>query len=158
MDFGLKDKIALVTGAARGIGFAEARVLAAEGASFIQAFSRIGLIPDCGGTWLLPRLVGRAKALELQRREDRAALAAALTGKVRPELLEAAVALHFDSKKRVARDEDDGFLSRWSRRKLDVAKEAAAPKPAPPPSRNHGPKPTPWVSSACATAGESGPR
>lgn len=32
MDFGLKDKIALVTGAARGIGFAEARVLAAEGA------------------------------------------------------------------------------------------------------------------------------
>ncbi|MFG6449305.1 enoyl-CoA hydratase-related protein [Roseateles sp. BYS180W] len=40
-------------------------VLAAEGASFIQAFSKIGLIPDCGGTWLLPRLVGRAKALEL---------------------------------------------------------------------------------------------
>ena len=54
-----------------------------------------------------------AKALELQRREDRAALAAALTGKVRPELLEAAVALHFDSKKRVARDEDDAERRIW---------------------------------------------
>ena len=40
-------------------------VLAARSASFIQAFSRIGLIPDCGGTWLLPRLVGRARALAL---------------------------------------------------------------------------------------------
>lgn len=40
-------------------------VVAAQSASFIQAFSRIGLLPDCGGTWLLPRLVGRAKALQL---------------------------------------------------------------------------------------------
>jgi 2-(1,2-epoxy-1,2-dihydrophenyl)acetyl-CoA isomerase len=39
--------------------------MAAEGANFVQAFARIGLLPDCGGTWLLPRLVGRAKALEL---------------------------------------------------------------------------------------------
>ena len=38
-------------------------VVAARSASFIQAFSKIGLVPDCGGTWLLPRLVGRAHAL-----------------------------------------------------------------------------------------------
>ncbi len=42
-------------------------VLAARSASFIQAFCKIGLIPDSGGTWTLPRLVGmaRAKALAL---------------------------------------------------------------------------------------------
>jgi 2-(1,2-epoxy-1,2-dihydrophenyl)acetyl-CoA isomerase len=40
-------------------------VVASEKASFIQAFARIGLVPDCGGSWLLPRLVGRARALEL---------------------------------------------------------------------------------------------
>ena len=40
-------------------------VLAARSASFIQAFSKIGLIPDCGGTWLLPRLAGRAHAMAL---------------------------------------------------------------------------------------------
>lgn len=61
--------IAAVNGVAAGAGASLALgcdlVLAAESASFIQAFSKIGLIPDCGGTWLLPRLVGRAKALEL---------------------------------------------------------------------------------------------
>jgi len=46
-------------------------VLAARSASFIQAFSRIGLIPDCGGTWLLPRLVGRARALALALTGDK---------------------------------------------------------------------------------------
>lgn len=42
-------------------------VLAARSASFIQAFCKIGLVPDSGGTWFLPRLVGlaRAKALAL---------------------------------------------------------------------------------------------
>lgn len=61
--------VAAVNGVAAGAGANLALscdlVLAGESASFIQAFSRIGLIPDCGGTWLLPRLVGRAKALEL---------------------------------------------------------------------------------------------
>ena len=40
-------------------------VLAGQSASFIQAFSKIGLVPDCGGTWLLTRLVGRARAMQL---------------------------------------------------------------------------------------------
>jgi 2-(1,2-epoxy-1,2-dihydrophenyl)acetyl-CoA isomerase len=40
-------------------------VLAAKSANFVQAFSRIGLIPDCGGTWFLPRLVGAARARAL---------------------------------------------------------------------------------------------
>lgn len=61
--------VAAVNGVAAGAGANLALgcdlVIAAESASFIQAFSKIGLIPDCGGTWLLPRLVGRAKALEL---------------------------------------------------------------------------------------------
>jgi 2-(1,2-epoxy-1,2-dihydrophenyl)acetyl-CoA isomerase len=61
--------VAAVNGVAAGAGANMALgcdlVLAAESASFIQAFSKIGLLPDCGGTWLLPRLVGRAKALEL---------------------------------------------------------------------------------------------
>ncbi|MDP3616138.1 MAG: enoyl-CoA hydratase-related protein, partial [Rubrivivax sp.] len=38
---------------------------------FIQAFSKIGLVPDCGGTWLLPRLVGRARALGLAMTGDK---------------------------------------------------------------------------------------
>ncbi|MFN3302661.1 MAG: enoyl-CoA hydratase-related protein [Roseateles sp.] len=67
--------VAAVNGVAAGAGANLALgcdlVIAAESASFIQAFSRIGLIPDCGGTWLLPRLVGRAKALELALLGDR---------------------------------------------------------------------------------------
>ena len=46
-------------------------VVAARSASFIQAFSKIGLVPDCGGTWLLPRLVGRARALGLAMTGDK---------------------------------------------------------------------------------------
>jgi len=61
--------VAAVNGVAAGAGanmaFGCDLVLAGESASFLQAFSKIGLLPDCGGTWLLPRLVGRAKALEL---------------------------------------------------------------------------------------------
>ena len=37
-------------------------VLAARSATFLQPFARFGIIPDAGGTWLLPRLVGQARA------------------------------------------------------------------------------------------------
>ncbi len=67
--------LAAVNGVAAGAGANLALccdfVLAAKGASFIQAFSKIGLVPDCGGTWLLPRLVGRARALGLAMTGDK---------------------------------------------------------------------------------------
>ena len=59
--------ISAVNGTAAGAGANLALVadvvIAAESASFIQAFTRIGLIPDAGGTYLLPRLIGNAKAM-----------------------------------------------------------------------------------------------
>ncbi|MDO6585478.1 enoyl-CoA hydratase-related protein [Salipiger sp. 1_MG-2023] len=59
--------IAAVNGAAAGAGanlaLAHDVVIAAESAFFMQAFTRIGLIPDAGGTWALPRQVGLAKAM-----------------------------------------------------------------------------------------------
>jgi 2-(1,2-epoxy-1,2-dihydrophenyl)acetyl-CoA isomerase len=61
-----KPVVASVNGVAAGAGaniaLACDLVLAAESASFIQAFSKIGLIPDNGGTFFLPRLVGKARA------------------------------------------------------------------------------------------------
>jgi 2-(1,2-epoxy-1,2-dihydrophenyl)acetyl-CoA isomerase len=67
--------IAAVNGVAAGAGANFALltdfVIAARSASFIQAFSKIGLVPDCGGTWLLPRLVGRARALGLAMTGDK---------------------------------------------------------------------------------------
>jgi 2-(1,2-epoxy-1,2-dihydrophenyl)acetyl-CoA isomerase len=64
-----KPVIAAVNGVAAGAGANIALccdiVLATASASFIQAFSRIGLIPDSGGTWFLPRLIGWQKALAL---------------------------------------------------------------------------------------------
>ena len=59
--------IAAVNGSAAGAGanlaLAADVVIAAQSASFIQAFSRIGLIPDAGGTWFLPRQIGFARAM-----------------------------------------------------------------------------------------------
>ena len=57
----------VAAGAGANIAFACDIVLAAESAKFIQAFSKIGLVPDAGGSWSLPRIIGepRAKALAL---------------------------------------------------------------------------------------------
>jgi 2-(1,2-epoxy-1,2-dihydrophenyl)acetyl-CoA isomerase len=52
----------IAAGAAANIAFACDLVYAARSASFLQAFARIGLIPDAGGTWVLPRLVGPVRA------------------------------------------------------------------------------------------------
>jgi len=40
-------------------------ILCARSAYFLQAFRRIGLVPDCGSSWLLPRLIGKARSIEL---------------------------------------------------------------------------------------------
>jgi len=64
-----KPTVAAVNGAAAGAGaslaFACDFRIASPGASVSMAFSKIGLVPDSGGSWTLPRLVGTAKALEL---------------------------------------------------------------------------------------------
>lgn len=69
-----KPIIAMVNGVAAGAGaniaFACDIVIATETASFIQAFSKIGLIPDSGGTYFLPRLIG-AKAMALMLTGDK---------------------------------------------------------------------------------------
>src|ERR1700736_2104539 len=61
--------IAAVNGVAAGAGaniaLACDLVIAARSASFVQAFSKLGLVPDSGGTWFLPRLVGTARAMGL---------------------------------------------------------------------------------------------
>lgn len=67
--------ICAVNGVAAGAGASIALgcdlVIAARSASFIQAFSKIGLIPDAGGTWVLPRLVGTARAMGLAMLGDK---------------------------------------------------------------------------------------
>lgn len=59
--------VAAVNGAAAGAGanlaLAADVVIATDSAFFMQAFSKIGLIPDAGGTWFLPRQIGLAKAM-----------------------------------------------------------------------------------------------
>ncbi len=55
----------VAAGAGANIALACDIVIAAKSASFVQAFSRIGLIPDSGGTYLLPRLIGTARAMGL---------------------------------------------------------------------------------------------
>jgi 2-(1,2-epoxy-1,2-dihydrophenyl)acetyl-CoA isomerase len=58
-----------VNGPAAGAGMSFALmgdlILCARSAYFLQAFRRIGLVPDCGSTWLLPRLIGKARSVEL---------------------------------------------------------------------------------------------
>lgn len=61
--------IAAVNGVAAGAGaniaLACDLVIATRSASFVQAFSKLGLVPDSGGTWFLPRLLGNARAMGL---------------------------------------------------------------------------------------------
>jgi 2-(1,2-epoxy-1,2-dihydrophenyl)acetyl-CoA isomerase len=61
--------VTAVNGAAAGVGMSFALmgdlVLCAHSAYFLQAFRRIGLVPDGGSTWILPRLIGKVRAMEL---------------------------------------------------------------------------------------------
>ncbi|MEQ1675352.1 MAG: enoyl-CoA hydratase-related protein [Chitinophagaceae bacterium] len=74
-----KPVVAAVNGVAAGAGANMALccdvVVAAQSASFIQAFSKIGLIPDSGGTYTLPRLIGWQKASALMMLGDKVAAA-----------------------------------------------------------------------------------
>lgn len=74
-----KPVVAAVNGVAAGAGaniaFSCDVVVAAQSASFIQAFSKIGLIPDSGGTYFLPRLIGWQKASALMLLGDKVAAA-----------------------------------------------------------------------------------
>ncbi len=67
--------VTAVNGPAAGAGMSFAllgdMILVARSAYFLQAFRRIGLVPDCGSTWLLPRLVGKARAIELSLMGER---------------------------------------------------------------------------------------
>ncbi len=69
-----KPVVCAVNGAAAGAGVNLALacdiVLAGRSARFVQAFARIGLVPDSGGTWFLPRLVGEARARALMMLAD----------------------------------------------------------------------------------------
>lgn len=71
-----------VRGAAAGVGCSLALaadiIVASESAYFLQAFAKIGLVPDGGSTWLLNRAVGRARAMEMMLLADRLPAARAL--------------------------------------------------------------------------------
>jgi 2-(1,2-epoxy-1,2-dihydrophenyl)acetyl-CoA isomerase len=75
--------VTAVNGAAAGVGCSLALlgdiVVAAESAYFLQAFRRIGLVPDGGSTYLLPRLVGKARAMEMMLLGDKIPAATALS-------------------------------------------------------------------------------
>src|SRR6201987_4993175 len=61
--------VTAVNGPAAGAGMSFAlmgdMILCARSSYFLQAFRRIGLVPDCGSTWLLPRMIGKARSVEL---------------------------------------------------------------------------------------------
>ena len=74
--------VSAVRGAAAGAGASLALagdlVIAAEGAFFLQAFARVGLVPDAGSTYLLARTIGRARTMELMLLAERLPAAKAL--------------------------------------------------------------------------------
>ncbi len=100
--------IAAVNGAAAGAGanlaLAADVVIAAESAHFTQAFTRIGLIPDAGGTWALPRQIGAARAMGAALFADR---------------IPARQAAEWGMIYEVA--EDDGFEALWRSRAAQLA-------------------------------------
>ena len=116
-----KPLVAAVNGSAAGAGMSLALacdvVLAGESASFLQAFSKIGLVPDCGSTWFLPRIVGdvRARAMMLMAEKipARDALQYGLVWKVVADDVLAAEAA------RCA-----GHLAKMPTRALDLIKQA----------------------------------
>lgn len=101
--------IAAVNGAAAGAGanlaLAADVVIAAESASFIQAFARIGLMPDAGGTYWLPRQIGFSRAMAAALFADRISTAQA----VQWGMIYEAVA-------------DDDFAAHWQARARALAK------------------------------------
>jgi 2-(1,2-epoxy-1,2-dihydrophenyl)acetyl-CoA isomerase len=68
----------VAAGAGANIALAGDIVIASENASFIQAFSKIGLVPDSGGTYFLPRLIGTQKAMALMMLGDKVSAQEAL--------------------------------------------------------------------------------
>ncbi|KUF12382.1 enoyl-CoA hydratase-related protein [Pseudoponticoccus marisrubri] len=105
--------IAAVNGAAAGAGANLALVtdvvIATQSAFFLQAFTRIGLIPDAGGTWVLPRQVGLAKAM-----------GAALFAEKIPAAQAEAWGLIWEAVP------DEGFEATWRRRAAHLAKGPTA--------------------------------
>ena len=101
-----KPIIAAVNGVAAGAGANIALacdiVFAKESASFIQAFSKIGLIPDSGGTFFLPRLIGAQKAMALMMTGD----------KVGAQEAEALNMIYKDLKDDVFEDEVEQFAAK----------------------------------------------
>ena len=87
--------VTAINGIAAGAGMSLALMgdmkIAARSASFLQAFARIGLVPDCGSSHILPRLIGMARALELSLLAER---------------LPAETALHWGMINRVVDDAD----------------------------------------------------
>src|SRR5258705_1244936 len=67
--------VTAVNGPAAGAGMSFAlmgdMILCARSSYFLQAFRRIGLVPDCGSTWLLPRMIGKARSVELSAMAER---------------------------------------------------------------------------------------
>jgi 2-(1,2-epoxy-1,2-dihydrophenyl)acetyl-CoA isomerase len=85
--------VTAINGMAAGAGMSLALTgdirIAASSASFLQAFARIGLVPDCGSSWLLPRLIGMARAMELSLLAERlpaeTALSWGLINRIEPD-------------------------------------------------------------------------
>lgn len=119
--------VTAVNGAAAGIGCSLALmgdlIVAGESAYFLQAFRRIGLVPDGGATWMLPRMIGRARAMEMTLLGEKVPAATALewglVNKVVPDAELMAAAMDY------ARKLADGPASLGLTRRLVWAAESA---------------------------------